>query len=379
MKRGINDNSGYSNRVLEALRVYAEQDAQLKIANPRGHSTDRSALQLKYLHYTNIYKAFRKGANREEKKTLRYVRHERNKLRAKLSPTLCRRGRYSRSMDEMPAFVLGRYSMYKWHNHTLQNDQKDVLRTHNLSNLQDGIKKAGFNNSMQGPLQKMIDLNLPEFHLRYNDPLHCKSTDYVLHFKKIPKSDIYYFEKFDATARPTLQSVLNNDSSSIRQSFYLLDSMNVSAREAANLVNGHAVSKGISGKETWHYLDITRRNELQNYPYNTYTFDLEKALAKLPIKQMGTPGQRSTLLRELKAGNSREVTITRNGQPIKYTIEAAPKIKTINIFDSNNQLQDMGAIVGDSRNKAKQNLTKMLVEQDNGIIDMRITKRGQSI
>jgi hypothetical protein len=379
MKSGNNDNAGYSNRLLDALRVYAEQDAQLKIANPRGHSTDRSALQLKYLHYTNIYKAFKKGANREEKKTLRYIRHERAKLRAKLRPTLVRRVRYSRIMDVMAGFLVGRYTMYKWHNQTLQNDQKDVLRMHNLTNLQDGIKKAGFNISVEGPMQKMVDLNLPEFHLRYNDPLHCKNTDYVLHFKKIPGSDIYYFDKFDATARPTLQSVLNNDSSSVRQSFSLLDSMNVSAREAANLVNGHAVSKEINGKEIWHYLDITRRNDLQNYPYKTYTFDLEKALAKLPIKQLESPGQRSTLLRELKAGNNREVTISRNGQPIKYTIEAAPNIKTINFFDSNNRLQDMGAIVGDSRNKAKQKLTEMIVGQDNGIIDMRKTKRGQSI
>lgn len=379
MKRGIYDNTGYSNRVLDALRVYAEQDAQLKIANPRAHSSDRAALQLKYLHYRNIYKAFKKGANREEKKTLRYVRHERKKLRAKLRPNLFRRVRYSRIVDVTTGFLIGRYGMYKWHNQTLQNDQKDLLRSHNLSNLQDNIKKAGFNNSMEGPLQKMIDLNLPEFHLRYNDPLHCKNTDYVLHFKKIPQSDIYYFEKFDATARPTLQSVLKNDSSSVRQSFSLLDNMNVTAREAANLVNGRAINKEINGKESWLYLDVTRRNDLQNHPYMEYAFDLEKALSKLPIKQMETPGQRSTLLQELKAGNSREVTITRNGQPIKYTIEAAPSIKSLNIFDSQNRLQDTGAIIGDSRNKAKEKLTKMLVEQDNGIIDMQKVKKGLSI
>jgi len=163
MKRGINDNTGYSNRVLDALRVYAEQDAQLKIANPRGYSSDRSDLQLKYLHYRNIYKAFKKGANREERKTLRYVRHERNKLRAKLRPNLFRRVRYSRIVDVMAGFLVGRYGMYKWHNQTLQNDQKDLLRTHNLNNLQDSIKKAGFNNSMEGPLQKMVDLNLLNF------------------------------------------------------------------------------------------------------------------------------------------------------------------------------------------------------------------------
>jgi hypothetical protein len=379
MKGDNNNNTGYSNRALDALRVYAEQDAQLKIANPRGHLTDRSALQLKYLHYTNIYRAFKKGANREEKKTLRYIQHERAKLRTKLRPNLVRRVRYSRIVDVMAGFLIGRYSMYKWHNETLQNDQKDLLRTHNLINLQDSIKKAGFNISTEGPLKKMIDLNLPEFHLRYNDPLHCKNTDYVLHFKKIPGSDIYYFDKFDAAARPTLQSVLNNDSSSLRQSFSLFDSMNITAREAANLVNGRPISKEMNGKETWLYLDIARRNDLQNYPYKTFTFDLEKALAKLPIKQYENPGQRSTLLQELKAGNSREVTMTRNGQSIKYTIEAAPNIKTVNIFDSYKRLQDNGAIIGDSRNKAKQKLTEAIVEQDNGIIDMRKVKRGQSI
>jgi hypothetical protein len=180
-------------------------------------------------------------------------------------------------------------------------------------------------------------------------------------------------------ARPTLQSVLSNDNSFVRQSFSLLDKMNVTAGEAANLVNGRSVCKEIGGKDTWISLDLTSKDQQQNYVYKTNTFDLEKALGKLPIKQLQNPGQRGSLLEGLRTGSSREVTMTIKGQSVKYTLEAAPNIKAIHIFDSSNRLQDVGAIIGDSRNRAKQKLTGMAVNQENGIIDMSKPKKGQSI
>ena len=379
MQPGNIDNTRYSNRVLDALRLYAEQETQLLIANPRGHRTDRTAMQLKYQHYTNLNKSLRKGADREERRSLQYVRKERGKLRAALSPTIARKILYSGIVDTVRNFMAGKHTLYKWHYQTLQNDRQDTIRTHNLVSLQDSLKKTGFNMSMEGPLQKMIDLNLPEFHLQYNDPLHCKNTDFTLHFKKIPGADIYYLEKFDASSRLTLQSVLTNDNTTVRQSFSLLDKMKVTAVEAANLVNGRSVCKEVDGKETWLSLDLTRKDKQQNYAYKAQTFDLEKVLGKWPIKQWENLGQRNTLLDTLKMGNGREVTMIIKGQSIKYTIEDAPSLKTIHIFDNNNRLQDAGAITGDSRNMAKQKLTRMAAGQEEGIIDMSKPKKGQSI
>jgi hypothetical protein len=79
----INSNNGQSNRVFDALLLYADKGAQFKIFHPVG-GHDLHAAALKLLHYTHIKNAYHKKANKNEKQSLRYVQGEITKLRARL-------------------------------------------------------------------------------------------------------------------------------------------------------------------------------------------------------------------------------------------------------------------------------------------------------
>jgi hypothetical protein len=368
MQQDNNHIAGNQNRVLNALREYAWQEAQLKIAKPRGHATDPLAQQLKYQHYGHIHKALKKGATPEERRSLRYIRHERAKLQAKLNPSLLRRIRYAPVVDTVISLLACNYILYQWHHKALGREQSETIKAHNAANLQDSLQKAGFSRSMEEPLQKMVAMDLPEFHLLYNDPLHCKNADFVLHIKKIPDSDIYYVERFDAIARPTLQSTLANDHSTVRQSFSLLDGITFSPIEAANLVNGRSVYRQMNGKENWLSLDQAKKDQQQDLLFNPHPFNLDKTLEKFPITQLTHPKQRISLIQLLRSGSQAEITIPVNGQLGKFKIEAAPKNKSLLFTNSYNQAVDAESLKDGREIDRAQKLVRKIEE---GVIDMR--------
>jgi hypothetical protein len=374
---GMQPNSNYiagnENRVLNALQDYAAQEAQLKIAKPGGHAADPFALQLKYQHYGHIYNALKKGATPEERRSLQYVRHERAKLRARIMPNLLRRFRYAPLVDTFITVLARNYTFYQRHHKALMREQSETIKAHNAANLQDTLQKAGFNRSMEGPLQKMVALDLPEFHLHYNDPLHCKNTDFVLHFKKLHGSDIYYLERFDAIARPTLQSTLTNDHSTVRQSFYLLDGIPFSPVEAANLANGRSVWKSINGKENWLALDPSKKDQQQELLFISQAFNLEKALEKNPITRETNPKQRRMLIQRLKNGSQADITIRVSGQLETFTIEASPKNKSLYVTDGYHRPVNAEAW---GKNKVTNQLDRIVRKGEDGVTNIKKPERS---
>jgi hypothetical protein len=96
---------------------------------------------------------------------------------------------------------------------------------------------------MDGALKRMMDQGLPQFHLPYTD-LQNKDSYFVLHFNKFPGTDQYYFEKFEAVTRPSLDSLLNQDKNCQRYTFSQVGGgMRFSAQEADRIVNGKCVFK----------------------------------------------------------------------------------------------------------------------------------------
>ncbi|BFM45255.1 hypothetical protein CFS9_38960 [Flavobacterium sp. CFS9] len=72
-----------------------------------------------------------------------------------------------------------------------------------------------------------------------------------------------------------------------------------------------------------------------NQYHQNYGYDLEAALAKHSIKELGTPQYKEDLLNSLKKGNIQSVTFMKQGTEVKQFIEANPHFKTINIYDAN--------------------------------------------
>ncbi len=354
MKTSIID--GSSNRVADAIIQYAEQEAQLYISNPLEGRRDLRDIELKLQYYNNVYNRFRRNATSDEKVSLHFMRHEMGKMRARLNPTMLNQILYSPVGNRIRNFINGNNLLYAKLNKKIKEIRADLVKEHNLQALSSSVKQAGFKIEIEGALKKMIDQDFPASHIRYAD-VHYPKTDFVLHFQKVPDTDLYYFEKFDAISRPTLESLLSNDPSCRRHTFSLLDQTLFTAGEAANLLNGKCVCKNMEGKESWLMLDATNQNQQQ--PFKRISFNLEKALDRLPINLNSS--QYQALLQTLKAGNSKEVSININNNPVKYIIEAAPNRKTIDVLDRNGQLVDINKILSG----ASDNLTRLVMEKVN--------------
>lgn len=360
-------NNGYSNRVADAIYLYAEQDAQLMISNPMGGRSSLHDIELKLEYYSDIYNKYRRRPNADEKLSLRYVRHEIAMMKARLNPTILNQILYSNVADSIGSFINGNRQFYKNHNSTIKDIQRDLIQEHNLQALSTSMKKAGFSFQIEGKLKKMIEQDLPQFHIRDYD-IHYPKADFVLHFKKFPGTDVYYFEKFDAVSRPSLDSVLSNDPSCRRHTFSLHDKMRFTANEAANLVNGKSVCKNIDGKETWLLLNATSNYRQQ--PFETISFNLEKAMERLPIKQKENPSQYQSLLQTLKAGNSKEVIFTINGNSVKYIIDAAPSRKMIDVLDKNDRLVDISRLLNGQKSGLTNQVIETIKQLENAVIDL---------
>jgi hypothetical protein len=341
-----NTSYDYSNRVADAIYLYAEQEAQLKISNPLMATKDKFAIELKHQHYNNIYKAFQKKPNRYEKLSLRYLKHEIAKMNASLQPTLFNKILYSRPGNTIRNFINGYNLAYARHNSTIKNVQRELIQNNNLQQLSTSMKKAGFNFEMEGPLKKMIEQDSPDFHLRYSD-INSRNAHFVLHFKKIQHTDTYYFEKFDAISSPTLEALLNDDSSTLRKTFHLLDKPDFTSKEAASMVNGKSICKTIDGIDTWISIEPAIRFG-ESAGFSKHYFDLEKELKKLTIKGADNPNFFAKLVNALKSGSSKEVTIIIKDRPIACFLEANPTRQAVYITDKSNKPVDVRDIMNEN-------------------------------
>ncbi|GAB3022887.1 hypothetical protein GCM10027051_29590 [Niabella terrae] len=206
------------------------------------------------------------------------------------------------------------------------------------------MKSAGFSLNIDNTLERMLKQNFPSFHLRYADPLHQKDTDFTIHFKKIPGSDLYYLQKFDAASHPSLKAVLKNDPATVRKTFSLDDKMLFSATEAASLVNGNDVCKMVEGKEQWVSLNTTKGYNQEN-EHDQVKFNLDRALEQLPILEMNDPTKAIRLIESLKTGVDKEVTLQIDSHRIKAVIAAAPHQKTVLLTDKNGQYLDIDKLM----------------------------------
>ncbi|TXJ29012.1 MAG: hypothetical protein E6Q24_04870 [Chitinophagaceae bacterium] len=362
----LDDNiSPGSNRVAGAIYFYAEQEAQQLASNMGLTRFDPRNIALKLDYYRQVRQKYRKTRplTRDEKKSLRYTRKEIRHLKTQLRPTTWKRFWHHRITSTVRHYLAGNLRLYKEHDEKIEQIQKDYFQEHNLRELTESMKKKGFKFEVEGPLKKLIDQDLPRFHLRYADVQH-RNADFILHFNKVPRSSIYYFEKFEASARPNLDTVLKNQSSRTWTKFSTNGDINFSAREAHSLVTGKSICKNINGRETWLTLDNTGFS--QHDSFKQVNFDLQKVMRKLPIKGLDNPKQYQAIEKALKLGLNTEVTLLLNKEEIKCNLLAAPNRKTIDVLDSNNQLIDLGTLPGGHLNE----ITRAIVQKINRADDV---------
>jgi len=213
-----------------------------------------------------------------------------------------------------------------------------VMNQKNFDYLSNQIKLTGFGESHNEELKEKIQKQTPDFVITHKQDFGKDSTVAQLQFRKSDQNEMYFFNKYSLEVK----TPQNNEP--LKQTFYKDD--NITLKEGYNLMNGRAVeTQKLNAKNekytVWYVLNFKETDKNGNFklhPYHSnYGFDLEKSLARHPIKELQDETSKTRLMESLKRGNRQSVTIDVNGQGRKVFVEAAAQFKSLNFYDSNQQ------------------------------------------
>lgn len=324
------------NRLLEAMVLHTKQEVDYRLNNPTARRNDPHAHQLQLDHYRSVLEAYRKTKDLtpEERATRRYLRHaiRRNKLKNR---SVVYQFAY-RSVSFITASALGRRRNIVQHRKQIAKYEKGAAIERNIQIIGNQLREAGFNLVPDHKLQENLKHQLPRFDVRYYDPNHPK-TDFVLHFKKLPGADAYFFAGFDAIARPTLRDVLRQNEQNPRTAFSMVEGPTFSASEAAHLTNGRPVYKELAGGNFWY-----RTTAEGPLPVHRVDFDLTTSVSQLPIKELKDAVPRESLLAALQSGAQREVTIQlAQGREEKVLLSLAGDLSGVQLHSKEGRYLDI--------------------------------------
>jgi len=224
------------------------------------------------------------------------------------------------------------------------NEQKqNVMNIKNFEYLRDQVKYTGFGETLEADLKKAIEQGQPEFRLKHQANYGNDQVFAELHFSKSKQSDMYFFNSYNVALQK------GNNTDAMEHTFYINKGNNITLKEAYNLMEGRSVNKDLTNKEgqvynAWLQMDFKETDNNGNYKlkqfHQNYGYDLEAAVSKYPIKELGHEEYKGNLLDSLKKGNLQSATFQKDGSEEKHYIEANPRFKTINVYDSNMQRMD---------------------------------------
>ena len=244
------------------------------------------------------------------------------------------------------------------------------MNQQNVDFLKDRVFFLGFGDKLHSELEKKIESKAEKFTLpiqgEFGKDDQKKVIDYSLDFTKSKKEDMYFLNNYTATLK-------NDDPSKEKsQKFFLNKGSGVTAKEAFNLLEGRAVFKNNLEKkpkegadpgekpekyEAWLQLNFSQKEDKGNFKTQQYhqkwNYDLEKNLAKHPIKEFMDVNQKSDLLKNLRKGNLEPVTFVLENREAKWFVEANPKDRNVNVYDENMRKQFQGIRQGKSEGKSE--------------------------
>jgi len=223
--------------------------------------------------------------------------------------------------------------------------------------LKDQLKCTGFGEEVQGKLAENLQKAQNEFTIKHQATHGKDELSVSLNFKKSANSDMFFFNNYRAELqKPGAQT-------SVSQTFYVNnEGRNITQKEAYNLLDGRSVNKDLVNKDgqihnAWIKLDFKDTTASGNYKMKQfspqYGFELEKAVAKLPIKELAVDNERTKLLESLERGNRQVVTfITAEGEQKRF-IEANPQFKSVTVYDENQRRVRQSEELGKSQGKSE--------------------------
>jgi hypothetical protein len=214
-----------------------------------------------------------------------------------------------------------------------------TMNENNYDYLNKQIKFTGFGEGHQEKLKENLQKQTPEFTIFHQQDFGKDNVVATLQFKKSEDSDMYFFNRYNLM----LKNQQHTDP--LKQTFYINNKEdNITLKEAYNMMSGRAVHKELTNKEgekynAWLQLDFKTIDKHGNYEvkkfHQNYGFDLEKTLAKYPIKELSVESDKPRLMESLHRGNRQGVTFQHDGREQKVFIEASPQFKSLNFYDGN--------------------------------------------
>jgi hypothetical protein len=220
------------------------------------------------------------------------------------------------------------------------NKNVSIMNEKNYDYLKDQLKYTGFGEGLQNELKEKMEKQTPEFQLTHSQKFGKDEVSATLHFKKSNESEMYFFNRYDAALKP------EKEAEAIRQTFYINKESNITLKEGYNLMSGRAVNKDLTTKEgekynAWVQMDFKETDNNGNFKmkqfHQNYGYNIEQALAKLPIKELASDIDKAALIQSLEKGNRQAVTFVQEGKEQRHFIEANPQYKNITVYDGNMQ------------------------------------------
>lgn len=220
------------------------------------------------------------------------------------------------------------------------NKNVSIMNEKNSDYLKDQLKYTGFGEGLQNELKEKMEKQTPEFQLNHSQKFGKDEVSATLHFKKSNESEMYFFNRYDAALKP------EKEADTIQQTFYINKESNITLKEGYNLMSGRAVNKDLTTKEgqkynAWVQMDFKDTDNSGNFKmkqfHQNYGYNMEQALAKLPIKELASDTDKAALIQSLEKGNRQAVTFVQEGKEQRHFIEANPQYKNITVYDGNMQ------------------------------------------
>jgi hypothetical protein len=216
-----------------------------------------------------------------------------------------------------------------------------IMNTENAEFLKERLFFLGFGDKLAGELFKNIKAEKDQFQLaitaEFSKGDMKDKVDYKINFAKSKQGDMYFLNKYEATLKG------DTPEKDKTQTFYLNKGNGVTAKEAYNMLDGRAVHKKLVDREdnpyqAWLQISFKEKDDKGNHKldryHQAYGFDLEKSLARYPIKELTTPEENASLKKSLEKGNIQSVTFLKDGKEEKMFVEANPRDRNVNVYNA---------------------------------------------
>ncbi len=233
----------------------------------------------------------------------------------------------------------------------------------NYEYLKEQLKMTEFSETLNTELANKMSQGTPEFQLSQKNNYGKDTAISTLHFKKGEGSDMYFFNRYD------LQVQNAKGENKAAQTFYINKGSSITQKEGYNLLEGRAVHKTLTNKgnekyDAWVQLNFKTTSQNGNYEikqyHQNYGYDLDKVLARYPIKELQQEESKQQLVRSLERGNLQAATFEIGGKQEKLFITANVAFKTLTAYSNTGQrvsLKDSFQ-TQQQENKPEQTVTK---------------------